>query len=228
MNRGIHLYVKSCSKCQMYKNERMKPCGYLGSVHISQSIFETIFVDFIGPHPPSQSRRNRFCLVVVDQLSNWVELFPIPSAQAKRVTEKLGNEVFCRFGSPKVIVSDNAKHFVNNTMRKLCRQWGIRHAQLSAYHPAPNRAERTNQDVIRMIAMFLIESHNQWDKNLQKFALALRTMANESTNVSPALLNLGRELALPVDRALQIDSTQTSSISFRHNFKGSREYFQSP
>jgi ribosomal protein S16 len=97
----------------MYKIERLKPCGYLGSVPIAKSVFETIFIDLIGPYPPSQSRRNRFCLVVVDQLSNWVELFPMPSAQAKRVAEKLEDEIFCRFGSPKVIVSDNAKHFIN-------------------------------------------------------------------------------------------------------------------
>jgi hypothetical protein len=79
---------------------------------------------------------------------------------------------------------------------------------LSAYHPAPNRAKRTNQDVIRMIAMFLNDSQGQWDKNLQKFALALRTMANESTQVSPALLNLGREIALPIDRVLQAHPSQ--------------------
>jgi hypothetical protein len=33
-------------------------------------------------------------------------------------------------------------------------------------------------------------------------------MANESTQISPALLNLGREIALPVDRALQAQPSQ--------------------
>jgi hypothetical protein len=73
MNKDIHEFVKTCRICQEYK------------------------VDFIGPLPKSSQKRNKCCLVVIDQLSNWVELFPMMAATAKKVAEKLKNEVFCRF-----------------------------------------------------------------------------------------------------------------------------------
>jgi hypothetical protein len=53
-----------------------------------------------------------------------------------------------------------------------------------------------------MIASFIDGKHNLWDMHLQEFALALRTAVNETTGVSPALLFLGREIYLPIDRSL--------------------------
>ena len=44
---------------------------------------------------------------------------------------------------------------------------------------------------------------------MQHFAFALRSSINESTQVSPALLNLGRELPLPFGRKLQEADTST-------------------
>ena len=56
-----------------------------------------------------------------------------------------------------------------------------------------------------MIAAYIEDNHKLWDVYLQKFAFALRSSVNESTKVSPAILNLGRELPLPFDRKLQDD-----------------------
>jgi len=46
------------------------------------------------------------------------------------------------------------------------------------------------------------DNHGTWDKHLQKFTFALRVNVNETTKVSPALLNLGRELPLPFEREI--------------------------
>jgi transposase InsO family protein len=107
------------------------------------------------------------------------------------------------FGSPKHIVSDNGSHFVNNTLRRLCKEWSIRHVLLSVYHPCPYKAERTNADLVRMIASYLNDCHGNWDVHIHKFALVLRSMINDTTHVSPALLNLGREIQSPIDRSFQ-------------------------
>lgn len=203
MNKDIHEYVKSCVKCQQFKVERLKPKGLLGTVPEANAVFETIFVDFIGPYPPSRQRRNRVCLVVVDQLSNWVEVFPMTRDNGKNVANVLENHIFCRYGPSKVMISDNGSHFVNKDVKRLCKEWNCRHVTLSAYHPCANRAERTNQDLIRMISTYLEGSHTNWDLHIYKFALVLRSMISDTTKVSPAILNHGREIPLPIDRALQ-------------------------
>jgi hypothetical protein len=159
MNTDIQNFVKSCKVCQEYKVERQKPKGLMGDAPQATSVFETLFIDFIGPLPVSRYYRNKFCLVVIDQLSRWVELFPMSSQTAKKVVQVLEDQVFCRFGSPKNILSDNAQNFVGKLMKKLCKEWDIRHIQISAYHPCPNRAERVNADLVRMIASYLENAH---------------------------------------------------------------------
>jgi hypothetical protein len=53
-----------------------------------------------------------------------------------------------------------------------------------------------------MMRAFIQENHHSWDKHMQHFALALRTSINNSTQVAPSILNLGRIIPLPFDRAL--------------------------
>jgi len=164
----------------------------------------------MGPFPTSaEGKQNRFLLVILDELSKWVELFPIKEATIKKTAEILEDQIFCRFGTPKRIITDNASQFTSNTMEELCKQWRIDHRYTSAYHPQANQSERTNRNLKKMLQAF-ITSHHQWDQHLQKFALALRTSINETTGVTPAVLNLGREIPLPFDRQMQTkDSEQT-------------------
>ena len=66
-----------------------------------------------------------------------------------------------------------------------------------------------------MIATYLNDSHGNWDVHIQKFALVLRSMINETTGASPALLNLGREIMLPIDRSLQTEECQNYELEAR-------------
>jgi hypothetical protein len=116
----------------------------------------------------------------------------LTASTAKNIAEKLEIEVFCRFGSPKNIVSDNRSHLVNNTLRQLCKEWSIRHVLLSAYHPCRNKVERTNADLVRMAASYLSDCNGKWDFHIQKFVLVLRSMIKDTTQVSPAFINFGR------------------------------------
>ncbi|ODM89266.1 Transposon Ty3-I Gag-Pol polyprotein [Orchesella cincta] len=213
MNRDIASYVRSCDVCQRYKSDNMKRKGFLGDVPVAKSVQETLFIDFIGPYTVSK-RRNRFCLVVVDQLSSWVELKPMSTATSSKVVDFL-EEIFCRFGVPKVIMSDNAQNLIGKTMKHFLKQWGVKHVVTSAYHPQSNRAERTNKDLVRMIASFCQESQKDWDLHLQSFALALRSHVNDTLKVTPSQVMLGRHIALPIDRSLQANTSENYDLDAR-------------
>ncbi|OXA39193.1 Retrovirus-related Pol polyprotein from transposon opus [Folsomia candida] len=126
MNKDIHEYVKSCTKCQEFKIERAKPKGFLGHVPQANAVFENIFIDFIGPYPASRYRRDKYCLAVVDQLSNWVELFPMTvdnvygrmlksktpiAGRAKALLRRRENKTF---PSPKSLSCKNSAQFVHH------------------------------------------------------------------------------------------------------------------
>ncbi|GFX81813.1 uncharacterized protein TNCV_2570131 [Trichonephila clavipes] len=79
------------------------------------------------------------------------------------------------------------------------------------YRPQANLTERANRNLVQMIACFVKENHENWDRFLHEFAFALRTSVNETTNKTPAGLFLGQRLS---DR---------SSRSQPGKFKGSRK-----
>jgi len=200
-------YVRSCKNCQEVKYSNQKPAGLLGVIEPPKEVSETLYIDFMGPFPASGGgRRNKHLLVVQDDLSKWVEMFPMREAKSKKVAEVLEDQLFCRSGAPKVIVTDNGSQFISKTMKILCKQWRIKHVFTSPYHPQPNQAERSNRNIVPMIAAFVENRHSSWDQHLQKFALALRTAVNETTKVTPSLLFLGREIKLPFDRQVGVEN----------------------
>jgi transposase InsO family protein len=55
---------------------------------------------------------NKYLLVFIDTFSSWVEAFPIRTEMANVVAKKILEEIFPKFGIPKVIWSDNGPAFV--------------------------------------------------------------------------------------------------------------------
>jgi len=112
------------------------------------------------------------------------------------------DQVFCRFGAPRTIVTDHESQFISKILKKLCKEWGVTHQFISPYHPQANHSERTNTTLKTMIRCFLEEAHSAWDLHLQKFVVAIRSNFSEGTHVSVPLLNLGREIPTLFDRQM--------------------------
>jgi hypothetical protein len=214
LHDDVFSHVKSCHTCQLNKNPTTQPHGQLKS-HVTQGPWDTLCIDFMGPLPLTKNRNTQL-LVVVDHFTKWVELFALPDAKADRLCRILEREVFCRWGSPKNILTDNAKNFTGPVLRKLCTTWNVNHKFTTTYHPQTNFAERVNRNIRSILSSYLNEKHAKWDEFLPSTALALRTAVSDTMGFSPAMLNLGRELQLPFDRSLDDSSDDFSS---RSNFQ---------
>ncbi|GFW00653.1 uncharacterized protein TNCV_2283991 [Trichonephila clavipes] len=55
-----------------------------------------------------------------------------------------------------------------------------------------------------MIACFVEENHENWDRFLHEFAFALRTSVNETTIEAPAELFLGRKIIIPFSKLINV------------------------
>ncbi|GFV17479.1 uncharacterized protein TNCV_4323451 [Trichonephila clavipes] len=55
-----------------------------------------------------------------------------------------------------------------------------------------------------MIACFVEENHENWDRFLHEFAFALRTSVNETTSKTPAELFLGRKIITPFSKLINV------------------------
>lgn len=202
---GIHEdvfdYIKGCEECQRTKNPTTKPHGELNPVK-TNGPWDVLAMDLMGPLPTT-SKQNTQLLVVVDHFSKWIEIFPMRKATASKIAEIVEKEIFCRYGAPKSILSDNGSNFKSRIMQNLCNSWGINHKFISPYHPQANITERINRNIRAILATYIGQKHNKWDEFLPAVALALRTAVSDTTGYSPSLLTFGREIRLPLDRALE-------------------------
>ena len=112
----------------------------------------------MGPYPTT-AKRNSHLLVIMDTCSGWTEVFPLPQhgakhSKTKRICE-LALKVFCTFGFPPIIVSDNRPEFANEIWTGVMNLLGIRYVFTSPYHPESNPTERKNRDVKYYINPFV-------------------------------------------------------------------------
>ena len=64
--------------------------------------------------------------------SRWV---PAQDADSKTVIKFLKRNIFCRFGTPRVLISDDGSHFCNTQLKKVLEHYGVSYKVTSAYHP---------------------------------------------------------------------------------------------
>jgi len=73
--------------------------------------------------------------VVVDYVSKWVEAIASPTNDSKVVLKFLKKNIFTRFGTPRVLLSNNGTHFHNKPLELLLKKYGIFHKITMPYHP---------------------------------------------------------------------------------------------
>ena len=61
--------------------------------------------------PFVSSCNNQYILLAVDYVSKWVEVKALPTNDAKVVLNFLRKQIFTRFRTPRVIISDEGSYF---------------------------------------------------------------------------------------------------------------------
>jgi len=91
---------------------------------------------------------------------------------------------------------------VSSVFKEVCGKWKVTPKLTTAYHPQTNITERVNRTLKYMIAAYLDEKHNHWDKYLPEFRFAINSAVQETIGMTPAELHLGRKLQSPMDKLL--------------------------
>ena len=80
----------------------------------------------------------------MDYFTKWVEAEALTTIIEKNVRSFIWKNIICRYGIPRVLVSDNGKHF-DDSFRDFCLQLGIKKHYSSPAHPQANgKIEVTN------------------------------------------------------------------------------------
>jgi hypothetical protein len=196
MRQEVFDYVQRCELCQRAKPAQNTRIG-LHSAQPSRYPMEKLFIDFVGPLVRS-TRGNIAILVVVDAFSKFVAFYPVRKITSRAVLECLERSFLPMYGTPKYIVTDNARVFCCRNFRDLCFRWGIEHLTTSPYYPQASLAERVNRNLKAALKIFHHEKQKGWDNDLPCLSMAFNTALHESTHATPDSLFLGREMRCPL------------------------------
>ncbi|GFY20254.1 retrovirus-related Pol polyprotein from transposon 412 [Trichonephila clavipes] len=171
---------------------------------VSNYLNEIVTLDLLGPYPASRPERYRFLLVITDHFTKWSELIPLRKASAQAIANALFENFSSRYGAPISLISDNGPQFISEVFEHLSHRLDINHMKTETYRPQANLTEIVNRNLVQMIACFVKENHENWDRFLNEFVFALRTSVNETTNKTPAELFLGRKIITPFSKLINV------------------------
>ncbi|GJU91147.1 reverse transcriptase domain-containing protein [Tanacetum coccineum] len=106
--------IKDRKACQKTRNISKRDEMPLTNIQAGE-IFDIWGIDFMGPFP--KSHMFEYILVTVYYVSKWAEAQALPINDARVVVTFL-KKLFCRFGMPKTLISDDWYHFLHKILER--------------------------------------------------------------------------------------------------------------
>ncbi len=202
MRKGIKAFVTGCTVCQL--NQHYDRTDQVSSA-LPARPFCDLSVDFLDVSPKDRAGYNAV-LVVVDNFSGFVELFPTKDKEAITAARCL-LQVVGRFGAPVTLRSDQAGSFDSSLADALNSKLGtFQHRVIPGRHQANGIVERVNQQAIRMLRACVLDPRAPsepllgWADILPLVQLAINRTPSSRTGVAPSKLIFGSRINL--DRGL--------------------------
>lgn len=108
--------------------------------------------------------------------------------------------MFCVYGFPERIHSDQGANFESNLIAELLHLAGVAKSRTTAYHPMGNGGtERFNRTLGSMLRTLPLKEKHWWPQQIQTLTFAYNATVHETTGYAPFFLMFGRVPRLPVD-----------------------------
>uniref|UniRef100_A0A8C7ZJZ8 Gypsy retrotransposon integrase-like protein 1 n=1 Tax=Oryzias sinensis TaxID=183150 RepID=A0A8C7ZJZ8_9TELE len=215
MERDVSEYVRCCPRCVLAKTPEPAARAPLESIRTTAPM-ELVCIDFWSAE--DKNKRSVEVLVVTDHFTKMAHAFPCRNQSAKQVAKKLWDNVFCIYGFPERIHSDQGANFESELLSELLRLSGVAKSHTTAYHPMGNGGtERFNRTLGNMIRALPLRTKQEWAQQIQTLTFAYNATVHETTGFAPFYLMFGRVPRLPVDivfRSVLHDSDVTDFTTY--------------
>ena len=214
MRKRVLAYCKSCLSCIKSKPSRDAPAPYRKFSDVRRP-WQRIHMDLVGPLNVSQ-KGNRYVLTIIDALTRYLIVEPLPNKGALTVVEAINNQLICKFGVPSQIVTDQGTEFCNQILTELCKLIGIERSLITPYHPSSNGLiERSNGTIIKILRPLVEENPEIWDEMIRPATLAYNTAYHRSLKDSPHFILFHVDPYFPYESILKNHKPVYSGWSFR-------------
>ena len=142
-------------------------------------------LDIMGPIPMAL-RQLKFLVVGIDYFTKWVEAEPLATITEKNIRSFVWRNIICKYGIPRVLVSNNGKQFNNSAFKDFCSELGIKnHYSSPAHSQANEQVEVMNWTLLKIIKTRLEGAKGIWPDELPSVLWAYRTTARTPTKETP-------------------------------------------
>ncbi|GJX78698.1 reverse transcriptase domain-containing protein [Tanacetum coccineum] len=176
--------VDKCDSCQIHSPILRLPKTHMTSIMAPWPFYQW-GMDILGPLTPARGGA-KFVIVAIDYFTKWIEAKPLVKITGKEVIRFVMGNIICRFGLPRIIVTDNGAQLVNEPFKGWCTRFKIQQMNTSVAHPQANGlVERANRSLMEGIKTRLGRERAGWVDELPNVLWAHRTSIKQSNGETP-------------------------------------------
>jgi transposase InsO family protein len=159
-------------------------------------------LDILRPFPKA-IRGYRYMYVAVDMFTKWMKATRVVMIN-KQYAVKFIKSIFCRFGVPNRIITDNGSQFTSRVFQEYCEDLSIQIYYASVTHPKSNgQVERANAEILGDLKTCtydcLKKHHAKWIDELSCALWANRTSSSQDTGETPFFFMYRAEVVIPLE-----------------------------
>ena len=228
MRKDVRNIIKCCVTCQRFRRSNIRYGGPMQQLK-KHSAWSTVGMDLYGPLPTTKSG-NRFIVVLIDHMSKWPEIIPVPNITTETIATVL-HQIISRHGCMKNLLTDRGPQFIAGITKRLCERYGIRKLFTSSYYPQANGVTESFMRVLGHSLATLVYSHKgQWDQYCDAVAFSYRITPHPATRETPFYILYGRDPLLPTDLSLeflpnlQLNNVETTTSQRMEIIKAAQKF----
>ncbi|GJW19947.1 reverse transcriptase domain-containing protein [Tanacetum coccineum] len=150
MHEDARKEIQKCDSCQIHLVVPKLPKTFMTSIMAPWSFYQWD-IDILGPLPQA-SGRIKYVIVAIDYFTKWIEAKLLVKITDNDVIHFVLDNIICRFGLPRIIITDNGTQFVNDPFKSWCARLNIQHMNtVVAYPQANGLVERANKSLMEGI-----------------------------------------------------------------------------
>jgi transposase InsO family protein len=193
MKADIAWFVRTCHLCQIRQTQNVLIPPIVAT---PAPLFAKIFIDTM--HMPA-SGSYKYILQGRCSLTNYPEFRMLRTESAKTIGDWIYEDILCRWGSLREIVTDNGAAFLK-ALDYLAKQYQIKHIRISGYNSRANGiVERSHFDVRQSLFKAADGDQKKWSLVAHSVFWAERVTFRKRMGCSPYFAVTGSHPIFPFD-----------------------------